>query len=426
MISLLTTYIFQANAFLTKSLRETYSHVFLDEFQDTTDIQYNLVKTCFQNSKSLITAVGDNKQRIMVWAGARETVFRDFQKDFSASKIDLMMNHRSAPRLVELQKMMYEVLSEDPVNINTSGRWQEEDGEIELLLTDNDIEEAEYIAKNISRQIQNGIEPRDICILVKHTPNNYVGKIIEKLQEYEIRARIEIEYQDLLKEFITKLIISFIKLSINRQSPDEREYVMGTIMTLKGIGESTFETRYNTEQRNLSSTLDEVCERLKSVDSRVDLKNIFSNILSYFDVQKLKTMNPTYTQGLFFDRLVERIEELLWNEYEQVSNWDKAIENFVGENSVSIMTIHKSKGLEYEAIYFVGLEDGAFWNFRNQPEEDRRAFFVAISRAKEFLTFSFCKHRSGTKFPNQKHNTINEFFELLQKPGNAKVIDLTN
>ncbi|EOA3011331.1 UvrD-helicase domain-containing protein [Enterococcus faecalis] len=426
MISLLTTYIFQANAFLTKSLRETYSHVFLDEFQDTTDIQYNLVKTCFQNSKSLITAVGDNKQRIMVWAGARETVFRDFQKDFSASKIDLMMNHRSAPRLVELQKMMYEVLSEDPVNINTSGRWQEEDGEIELLLTDNDIEEAEYIAKNISRQIQNGIEPRDICILVKHTPNNYVGKIIEKLQEYEIRARIEIEYQDLLKEFITKLIISFIKLSINRQSPDEREYVMSTIMTLKGIGESTFETRYNTEQRNLSSTLDEVCERLKSVDSRVDLKNIFSNILSYFDVQKLKTMNPTYTQGLFFDRLVERIEELLWNEYEQVSNWDKAIENFVGENSVSIMTIHKSKGLEYEAIYFVGLEDGAFWNFRNQPEEDRRAFFVAISRAKEFLTFSFCKHRSGTKFPNQKHNTINEFFELLQKPGNAKVIDLTN
>jgi len=65
------------------------------------------------------------------------------------------------------------------------------------------------------------------------------------------------------------LIISFIKLSINRQSPDEREYVMGTIMTLKGIGESTFETRYNTEQRNLSSTLDEVCERLKSVDSLV-------------------------------------------------------------------------------------------------------------------------------------------------------------
>ena len=426
MISLITTYIFQSNDFLKNSLRETYSHVFLDEFQDTTDIQYNLVQTCFQSSKSIITAVGDNKQRIMVWAGARQTVFEDFQKDFSASRIELLMNHRSAPRLVELQKMMYEVLSENPVNIETSARWEQDAGEIELLLTNNDDDESEYIALDIFRQIQNGIKPRDICILVKQTPNNYVSKIIEKLKDNEVRARIEIEYQDLLKESITNLLISFIKLSINRQSPDEREYVMDTIINLKGIGESTFETKYSTEQRNLSSILDEVCERLKSVDSRVDLKNILSNILSYFDVQKLKAMNPTYTQGSFFDRLVERVEELLWNEYEQVSNWDKAIENFVGENSVSIMTIHKSKGLEYEAIYFVGLEDGAFWNFKNQPEEDRRAFFVAISRAKEFLTFSFCKHRSSTRISYQSHNNINEFFELLQQPGNAQVIDLTN
>lgn len=426
MISLLTSYIFQSNNLLTKSLRETYSHVFLDEFQDTTDIQYNLVKTCFQHSQSIITAVGDNKQRIMVWAGARETVFEDFQKDFSASRIELLMNHRSAPRLVELQKMMYEVLNENPVNIKTSTRWEQDDGQIELLLTNNDDEEAEYIALDIFNQINNGIKPRDICILVKQTPNNYVKKIIEKLKGYEVRARIEIEYQDLLKEFITNLLISFIKLSINRQSPDEREYIMDTIINIKGIGESNFETKYNTEQRNLSSSLDEVRERLKSVNSRVDLKNIFSNILSYFDVQKLKTMNSTYTQGSFFDRLVERVEEFLWNEYEQVSDWDKAIENFVGENSVSIMTIHKSKGLEYEAIYFVGLEDGAFWTFRNQPEEDRRAFFVAISRAKEFLTFSFCKHRSSTRVSYQSHNNINEFFELLQQPGNAKVINLTN
>ncbi|OQO89242.1 DNA helicase UvrD [Enterococcus casseliflavus] len=426
MISLLTTYIFQSNPLLTKSLRETYSHVFLDEFQDTTDIQYNLVKTCFQNSESIITAVGDNKQRIMVWAGARQTVFQDFQTDFSSSKIDLLMNHRSAPRLVELQKMMYEVLSEDPVNINTSGKWKEEDGEIELLLTNNDTEEAEYIAKSIFRQIQNGIEPKDICILVKQTPNSYVGKIIGKLKEYDIRARVEIEYQDLLKEFITNLLISFIKLSINRQSPNEREYVMDTIMTLKGIEESNSETKYDSEQRNLSNTLNEVREKLVSITSLSDLKNIFSIILTYFNVQKLKNMNPAYTQGTFFEKLVERVEEHLWNEYEQTSNWDRAISNFIGENSVSIMTIHKSKGLEYEAIYFIGLEDGAFWTFKNQPEEDRRAFFVAISRAKEFLTFSFCKHRSDMRFPYQSHNNINEFFELLQQPGNAKVIEYTD
>lgn len=86
------------------------------------------------------------------------------------------------------------------------------------------------------------------------------------------------------------------------------------------------------------------------------------------------------------------------------------------------MTIHKSKGLEYSAVYFVGLEDSAFWNFKRQPEEDRCAFFVALSRAKESVTFTFCKQRNSMRYPMQRHVDINEFFDLLQKPGVANVI----
>ena len=85
------------------------------------------------------------------------------------------------------------------------------------------------------------------------------------------------------------------------------------------------------------------------------------------------------------------------------------------------MTIHKSKGLEYSAVYFIGLEDSAFWNFRSQPAEDRCAFFVALSRAKKSVTFTFCKNRRTIRNPTQSHNTINEFYELLQKPGVANV-----
>lgn len=79
------------------------------------------------------------------------------------------------------------------------------------------------------------------------------------------------------------------------------------------------------------------------------------------------------------------------------------------------------KGLEYNAVYFIGLEDSAFWNFRNQPDEDRCTFFVALSRAKASVTFTFCKKRSGMKCPMQRHNAINEFFDLLQRPGIAEV-----
>jgi superfamily I DNA/RNA helicase len=82
---------------------------------------------------------------------------------------------------------------------------------------------------------------------------------------------------------------------------------------------------------------------------------------------------------------------------------------------------NKSKGLEYNAVYFIGLEDSAFWNFRNQPDEDRCTFFVALSRAKASVTFTFCKKRTGMKCPMQRHNAINEFFDLLQRPGIAEV-----
>ncbi|WP_406540856.1 UvrD-helicase domain-containing protein [Clostridium ljungdahlii] len=104
MISRLAEYMIRTNKYIKNALRCTYSYVFLDEFQDTTEIQYCLVKTCFMNSNCNMTAVGDNKQRIMLWAGALKNIFNDFCSDFSAVEKLLLMNHRSAPKLVQLQK----------------------------------------------------------------------------------------------------------------------------------------------------------------------------------------------------------------------------------------------------------------------------------------------------------------------------------
>lgn len=102
-------------------------------------------------------------------------------------------------------------------------------------------------------------------------------------------------------------------------------------------------------------------------------------------------------------------------------DWELAVEIFRGLHSVPIVTIHKSKGLEYSSIYFLGLEDSAFWSFRTQPEEDRCAFFVALSRAKKSITFTYCRRRSNLRYPLQSHFDINEFFELLQQPGIATI-----
>lgn len=138
--------------------------------------------------------------------------------------------------------------------------------------------------------------------------------------------------------------------------------------------------------------------------------------------ENIEAKFPAYKQGNYLKDLINKFENLFFTEYAETHReWNLAIENFCGKNSVPIMTIYKSKGLEYSAVYFIGLEESAFWNFKNQLEADRWTFFVALSRAKEAVIFTFCKQRTGMKYPVQRHNIINEFFDLLQRPGVAEV-----
>lgn len=422
MINKLAIYILSTNPYILKSLQSTYSHVFLDEFQDTTNLQYDLVKICFQNSNSIITSVGDSKQRIMVWAGARKTVFEDFQQDFQAIRIPLLMNHRSAPRLVDLQRLMYKSLQESPINLKTSSKWNESDGDIKLFLSENETLEAEYIVTDIIEKISNGILLNDICILVKQLPDNYTGVLVSKLATHNVRARIETDYQDLLKEFITNLIINTLIVSIKRRSPCEWEYINNAMVELKALEPAENPDLYYHEHAYLIELLNDISNKLNS-DTNINIfEEIVRDIISFFNIEQIKALYPAYSQGTFFENIVNKLIILVWNEFELCTDWICAIENFQGLHSIPIMTIHKSKGLEYMAVYFMGLEDGAFWSFKNQPDEDRCAFFVALSRAKEYLYFSFCSYRHKLRYPNQTHTNINEFFELLKAPDVSTII----
>lgn len=187
----------------------------------------------------------------------------------------------------------------------------------------------------------------------------------------------------------------------NNAAPVERGiYVGNEIITIVNVVKKNIQQKLDTEQWH--STL--------------------NSIIDFFGIGNIKAKFPAYKQGTYFMNVINQFESLFFEEYVAAHGvWNLAIENFRGDHSVPIMTIHKSKGLEYNAVYFIGLEDSAFWNFRNQPDEDRCTFFVALSRAKASVTFTFCKKRTGMKCPMQRHNAINEFFDLLQRPGIAEV-----
>ena len=423
MISILAEYIISTNPKIKKGIQLTYKYVFLDEFQDTTDLQYSIVKECFLPSGSILTAVGDNKQRIMLWAGARKTVFKDFENDFNAETQKLLMNHRSAPRLVDLQRRMYASLNENGQAVKSSNRWNPDDGEISLLISQNEQEEAVEVAEIIYKKILSGTEPSNICILCKQRPETYVTKIVSELSQRGVCARIETDYQDLLKEPIVEILSAFLRLAIDIKNPNDWEMLLISMSEMWGIDSCTDNENYYNMQDELGKEIEYLKSMLPIVTNKREFHDILKHLIGFLGIDRIKAMFPCYEQGKYINEQLTRYQDLLWKEFEVVeSNWIQALENFEGKHSVPIMTIHKSKGLEYEVVCFVGLEDSAFWNFRSQPEEDRCAFFVALSRAKKEVMFTFSHYRDRGRYSYQSHNEINEFFELLQEPGVAKII----
>lgn len=422
MISMLVIYLVKTNPFIQCALHLTYSYVFLDEFQDTTSLQYELIRQCFYDSLSKITAVGDNKQRIMIWAGADKAIFNKFFKELSPDRVRLIMNHRSAPRLVALQRTMYDSLNEQAIQVKTSSKWDPADGDIDLLIADNEELEAQAIAEDIASEIANGTSPNEICILCKQRPMDYASVIISELKTHGISARIETEYQDLIKEPIIDLLLRMILCAFNKKRPHDWEYIQNFLVNLNGIGTNQVYQEYDQMQEALASQMKYLKTELTKGMYHICLSNVLNSLIDFLDADKIKANFPEYRQKNRLEELIAKFKDMFWENLNEASgDWELAVEVFQGLHSVPIMTIHKSKGLEYSSIYFVGLEDSAFWSFRTQPEEDRCAFFVALSRAKRSITFTYCKRRENLKYPQQSHRDINEFFELLQQPGMANI-----
>lgn len=428
MIQILVEYIVRTNEKIRRVIQQTFSHVFLDEFQDTTNLQYNFISTCFKNSDVKLTAVGDNKQRIMLWAGAKKDVFESFIQDFYADKLLLLRNYRSAPKLVELQKAMYAALQETSLDAIAADKWGKTDGNIKLYMIRDEDSEAELITQDILERINEGVKPNEISILCKQRPDELVGTLVKQLNRYNIRARIETVYQTLLKEPIVDIVLHFMRLCYNPHQAGEFDALYHYLSELNDYETEEDDNQdeknggYFSDIEKINTYFIESGKTIAQINNEDKLNTFIDGIISFIGEDKLKAYFPAYRQGHYFEDTITQFKQFFGEELQSCGyKWKLAFDNFIGLNSIPIMTIHKSKGLEYEAVYFLGLEDQTFWNFRNQPEEDRCAFFVAMSRAKLYLAFTFCQMRKSSRFQNRSKDAINEFFDLFQK---SELVDI--
>jgi ATP-dependent DNA helicase UvrD/PcrA len=420
MIGRLAELLLRVNPLILRALRLTYQFVFLDEFQDTTGVHYELTKTAFLNSNALLTAVGDEKQRIMIWAGALRGIFEEYRKDFSARVRGLVMNYRAAPRLVRIQSHFIAALDPDAETPQAADDGLSGEGECEVMVFPDHERESYHLSLLIEKWRRNDKLPsREICILVRNRPDRYTEVLRQSLLERGISSRIENSLQDLLAEPLTICVLNFLKLAARSREPRCWEETCSLLLQVSGID--------NENRREAQRILDRLSTFRKELELMLeetsDERQIFKTlerIAEFVGQSALKQLYPQYQQGSFYEETLRNCARELASARSHTESWTSAIANFEGLDAMPIMTIHKSKGLEYHTVVFVGLEDAALWSYPSNQEEETCGFFVAFSRAKKRVIFTFSELRPDPRTGSltlQERESIAPIYELLAKAG---------
>lgn len=371
------------------AIRQTYSHVFLDEFQDCTEEQYALITACFLGSGAKLVAVGDTKQRIMGWAGALEGIFETYADDFEAEPLNLYQNFRSAPRLRRMQNAMVRVM--DPPAALDDAELPGEDGEIEVLHFKNATEEASYLADAIDNWIEKeAIEPSEIAVLVSKQQNLYCQELRAALQERKVPFREEDQAQDFASEPVVRLVTDFLLVVSGSAQPEAFRRLLEAVVYSEGLDDEQEYRARSRWDRFVADIRQQIATGQLNPGDRAAMAKLVQELVDVIGRDAIVAFSADYAQGNRLDHLIEGTVARISDLVEDGTDLSAALAAFSADRAVRIMSIHKSKGLEFHTVIVMGVEQETFWG---KVEEERAAYFVGISRAKQRLVLTVCDHR---------------------------------
>ncbi|EHD1695030.1 UvrD-helicase domain-containing protein [Vibrio vulnificus] len=370
------------------ALRQTYTDVFLDEFQDCTNYQYELIKVAFQSTDIRLTAVGDTKQKIMGWAGALDGIFEAFKEDFQAVPLNMYRNFRSQPKLLRLQNEIVKIL--DPPSVMPEEQIAGEEGHIQVHPFQNCQEEADYLSEQIQRWInEENVPPSEIAVLIKNQPELYAMRLMVALRDRGIPYRNEQQLQDITVEPAARLIVDFLLSTFGKQEPSAWVRLMEKLVPFTDDDDEKGELVQNW-QRFILEEKKEINQNpivpgnpkrwdcLKRFIEKVGFQELMSLSHDYETESRLReVLNDTCSQ---IDQLMSTGLDL-----------QASLKRFEDDQAVRILTVHKSKGLEFDSVVLLGVETESYWG---NPDENLCAFFVGVSRAKRRLLLTHVGFRS--------------------------------
>lgn len=426
-----------------KEVREYYqkvwTHIHIDEYQDTNNVQYVIAKNLVGPDEN-ICVVGDSDQTIYTWRGAKIDNILNFEKDFPRAEVVLLEeNYRSTQTIL---KAANNVIEKNIIRKKKTLFTKNIEGDkLKLIEAYTDKDEARMVADSINDLIREGVSPKEIAVLYRA---NFQSRLIE-----EMFLKKNIPYQVLGTKFFDRKevrdTISFIRASLNPESTADITRIIN--VPPRGIGKVTLVKVLAGETASLGLSLrTKVGEFMKLL---AKIKNVAEKStpseLVKFVIKETGMESSLMTGNVEDSERIENLRELVsvasqYDEKALTEGRTAGIEAFLenamlatdqdsmkeNKDAVRMMTVHASKGLEFDHVYIIGMEEGLFphekWNDSSsdsgdgkgisgmseaEAEEERRLFYVALTRARKSIVLSFANLR--TIYGADKLSKISEF-----------------
>ena len=423
--------IFKKNSQVLDKYQEHYRYILVDEYQDTNMVQYELCKLLASKYLNLFV-VGDMDQSIYSFRFANYMNVMNFEKDYKTAKtIVLDENYRSTNNIL---KAANDVIKNN-VNRKEKNLWSSNgDGEkIKYIRCENELDEAKAVINEVKKLLNNGEKPKEIAVLYR---TNGQSRVIEEafLRE-NIPFRIVGSYFFYNRKEI-KDLISYLHLIYNTNDDVSLERVIN--VPKRGIGLKTLErlrTEANIRDISMFDTIQSGKElefknlilALKEESKNTNLSGLVDLILDKTGMRKELEESNTLESEIRLENLEEFKSITLSFEERGIYNLEEFLENISlvsdmreykeVEDGVSLMTLHSAKGLEFNSVFLVGLEEGVFPHMRSMEseselEEERRLCYVGITRAKKNLYLLNTRHR--TLFGKTNSNIPSRFIGEIE------------
>ena len=399
---------------ILKAVQNRYRYILVDEFQDINFLQYNIIKL-MAGEKQNITVVGDDDQSIYRFRGARPEIMLGFERDFrNVKKVFLDINFRSSTQIVNASAKL---ISFNSKRFPKSFKAKNGDGApVSLIEFKNPFLEVNSIIKDIKDYIKSGQDINNIAVLYR--TNLSPRLLIERLMRNNIPFTIRDAIPNLFDHWVAKDIISYIKLAINmgdksdllRISNKPNRYISRDSLSSSRANIETLFDYYDDKSYMIKRIVElrEHLRTIKNLKPATALRYI-RNVVGYDEyIEEYCDMNGVESDDCY--SILGDLENSA-AEYNTFNDWfvhmdeykDELIEarkkSNENDKGVRLMTFHSSKGLEFDIVYIIDVNEGSVPYKKakgvDEIEEERRMFYVAMTRARKKLFICYCVENFG-------------------------------